>query len=162
MATKRVPFVILLLAVCALGCAKLGAPESGELRRPLFSRLFSRCFARELLEARYRAVSIPINGYELRHIRTGDRVDVLATFDSQFGGAKRKLTATMLQNVLVMGVDAPCKGQEKGTLILKLNPSEMQYAALGVRQSDLSIALRRDGDNEIYPMEMASFVKFFR
>ena len=164
MTTKFLPLVILslLLTAGAFGCSKPRAPESGQLRRPLFNRLFGRCFARELLEDRYRAVSIPISGYELRHIRTGDRVDVLSTFDSQYSGAKRMLTATMLQNVLVLGVDPPAKGEEKSTLILKLNPNEVQYAVLGARQSELSIALRHEGDNDIYPMEMASFVKFFR
>lgn len=159
MAPKRFSLVILLLAAGALGCSK---PESGELRRPLFGRLFGRCFARELMENGYRAVSVPVHARDLRNVRTGDRVDVLSTFDSQYGGAKRMVTATMLQNVLVLGVDGPGNGQEKGELVLKLNPVEAQYAALGARQSELSIALRRDGDGEIYPMEMASFVKFFR
>ena len=46
--------------------------------------------------------------------------------------------------------------------VLKLNPYEMQYAFLGPSQADLGVALRHRGDNDIYPLEMASFAKFFR
>lgn len=127
-----------------------------------FDRHFGRGFARELMEDGYRAVSIPVDAYQLRVVRAGDRVDVLATFDSTAGGVKRMMTATMLQNVRVMGVVRPDKGAEKGTLVLKLNPNETQYAALGIHQAELSIALRNPGDNDIYPMEVASFLKFFR
>ncbi len=142
--------LLLLLPLIALcGC-----------RRP---EMFGRRFASEAMENRYRAVTIPINGYELRIVRPGDRVDVLATFDSTgAAGKKMMLTATVLQNVRVLGVERPRRGEEKGSLVLKLNPNEAQYAALGVKQSDLSIALRAKGDDETYPMEMATFLKFFR
>lgn len=122
-----------------------------------------RRFAAELMEDRYRAVPVRLDGWQLRHIRAGDRVDVLATFEtSRGGGAKRRLTATMLQNVKVLGVDRPWKSAEKGTLILKLNPVEAQYAFLGPSEADLGVALRHRGDGELYPMEMATFAAFFR
>ena len=122
-----------------------------------------RRFARELMEDRYRAVPVRLDAWQLRHIRAGDRVDVLATFEALMaGGAKRKATATMLQNVKVLGVDRPWKSSEKGTLILKLNPVEAQYAFLGPSQADLGVALRHRGDGEIYPMEMSTFMKLLR
>ena len=147
--SARSYLLALLLVSCAAGC-KLSCPFSG------------RGFAGELMEHGYRAVSIPINAYELRRIRAGDRVDVLATFESARFESKGMVTATMLQNVKVLGVERPGKGEEKGTLVLKLNPIEAQFAALGVRQSDLSLALRSAGDNDVYPMEIVSFLRFFR
>jgi Flp pilus assembly protein CpaB len=104
---------------------------------------------------------VPFEARQLRHVRAGDRIDVLSTFSTYQGGAKRILTATMLQNVKVLGVDLPCHAAQ-GSLILKLNPNEAQYAAGAPAQSDLAVAVRKEGDNDIYPMEMASFVKFFR
>ena len=122
-----------------------------------------RRFARELMEDRYRAVAMQFDGWQIGHIRAGDRVDVMATFDTILAsGAKRKMTATMFQNVKVMRVERACKRTEKGTLVLKLNPLEMQYAFLGPSQADLGVALRNKGDNDVYPMEMATFAKFFR
>ncbi len=122
-----------------------------------------RRFASELMENRYRAVAVQFDGWQIRHIRAGDRVDVTATFEALMaGGSKRKVTATMLQNVRVMKVDRAWRRGEKGTLVLKLNPVETQYAFLGPSQADLGVALRNRGDDEMYPMEMSSFAKFFR
>jgi len=122
-----------------------------------------RRFAREFMEDRYRAVPVQFDSWQLRHIRAGDRVDITATFEALMASnAKRKVTATMLQNIKVLGVDRPWKRSEKGTLILKLNPIEAQYAFLGPSQAELGVALRNRGDNDIYPMEMSSFMRFFR
>lgn len=122
-----------------------------------------RRFARELMEDRYRGVPVQFDAWQLRHIRAGDRVDVTATFEALLAsGAKRRVTATMLQNVRVLGVDRPWRRSEKGTLVLKLNPMEMQYAFLGPSQADLGVSLRNRGDGDIYPLEMASFARFFR
>lgn len=141
------------------------APASSQRREPrrsFFAMLSARRFDRGLMEARYRAVSIPINEYELTHVRIGDRVDVLATFSSQSSTGRQALTATMLQNVQVLGVLLSGRLDGKGAIILKVNPNEAQYAALGVRQADCSLSLRDEGDDELYPMEMANFSKFFR
>jgi hypothetical protein len=116
-------------------------------------------FARELMENGYRAVPVPFPGWQVRHIRAGDRVDVLATFESNIGGSNRMATATVLQNVKVLSVRREWK---KGVLVLKLNPVEAQYAALSPQQSELTVSLRTPGDNDFYPMEISSFLKFFR
>lgn len=148
MSARKSAFALLLISL-ATGC-KPSCPFVG------------RGFAGEFMEHGYRAVSIPINAYELRRVRAGDRVDVLATFESIRVDSKGLVTATMLQNVKVLGVERPGKGEEKGTLVLKLNPNEVQFAALGVRQAELSLALRAPGDNDVYPMELVSFLRFFR
>jgi Flp pilus assembly protein CpaB len=116
-------------------------------------------FASELMEPGYRAVAIPLPLWQTRHIRAGDRVDVLATFDSTIGGSKRAATATVLQNVKVL---SSRRSWKKGVLVLKLNPNEAQYAALSPNQADLTVSLRSAGDYDIYPMEIATFLRFFR
>ena len=116
-------------------------------------------FARELMEPGYRAVAVPFPGWQIRHIHAGDRIDVLATFQSRIGGSDRMATATTLQNVKVLAVRREWK---KGVLVLKLNPNEAQYAALAPNQSELAVSLRAAGDYDVYPMEIATFLKFFR
>lgn len=138
------------------------APAPKSFRRSLWTRFFPRCLDRSLLQDGFRAVTVPIDGLQLRNLRTGDRIDLLATFAARVAGNDQKVTATILQNVPVVGIDMPAKGQAKGGLTLLLNPTEGQYAMLSSEQSDLAVALRRDGDDEMYPMEMATFVKLFR
>ncbi|MCX5790177.1 MAG: RcpC/CpaB family pilus assembly protein [Elusimicrobia bacterium] len=116
-------------------------------------------------------------------LKPGDRVDILVTFDAKMADqSKEKVTATILQNVLVLGVGANL-GQgltakqfgdkqgaeqqqaafsEKGFLSLALNPNEAQYLALALKQGETTVVLRGLGDVEMHPMEMASFRKLFR
>ena len=116
-------------------------------------------------------------------IKPGDRVDVLVTFDAQMAdNRKEKVTATILQNVLViavgtnmgMGMNAKqfndkqqkeektAAFSEKSMVSLALNPNEAQYLALAVKQGDTTVIMRGLGDVEMHPMEMASFRKLFR
>lgn len=111
----------------------------------------------------YRAVSVPLTGDQLAFLKIGDRVDLLATFDAVIADkSKEKVTATLLQNVLVRGVKAPAKLEDKGAVELVVNPNEAQYTALGLHQGALHLAVRGEGDVEMKPMEMASFRKLFR
>ena len=116
-------------------------------------------------------------------IKPGDRVDVLVTFDAMMdGNRKEKVTATILQNVLVIAVGTNLgqamdarglKGSqekksrsasfsEKSMIGLALNPNEAQYLALAVKQGEPTVILRGLGDIEMHPMEMASFRKLFK
>ncbi|MEK7656157.1 MAG: Flp pilus assembly protein CpaB [Elusimicrobiota bacterium] len=115
-------------------------------------------------------------------IKPGDRVDVLVTFDALMAdNRKEKVTATILQNVLVLGVggnlgqgmtakDAGDKDKsdqasafsERGILSCALNPNEAQYLSLAMKQGEVTVILRGLGDVEMHPMEMASFRKLFR
>ncbi len=116
-------------------------------------------------------------------VKPGDRVDVLVTFDAMMAdNRKEKVTATILQNVLVisvgtdMGMGMNAKQfqskkkkaakasafSEKSMISLALNPNEAQYLALAVNQGEPSVILRGLGDVEMHPMEMASFRKLFR
>jgi pilus assembly protein CpaB len=116
-------------------------------------------------------------------VKPGDRVDILVTFDALMGdNRKEKVTATILQNVLVlavgtnMGAGMSAKQfktkevqEEKAsgmgdqvTISLALNPNEAQYLALARITGDTSVVLRGLGDVEMHPMEMASFRKLFK
>ncbi|MBI5241327.1 MAG: hypothetical protein HY926_12715 [Elusimicrobia bacterium] len=111
----------------------------------------------------YRGVSLSLPGHQLAFLKKGDHVDVMVTFDAKMADErKEKVTATILQNVRIVDVSKPGKGEERGTVQILLNPNEAQYAALSDAQGDLHVALRAPGDTEMHPMEMASFRKLFR
>ncbi|MCX5797077.1 MAG: RcpC/CpaB family pilus assembly protein [Elusimicrobia bacterium] len=177
MTGKRISSATLLAALVVFGLTWLRAQDKkepapaekpaaraqGRLRQSLLARLFDRGFDRRLMADRYRAVAVPVNEYGLTDLRPGDRVDVLTVFDALApDNRKEKLAATLLQNVKVLGVDLSADRKGPGTLHLLLNPLEAQYAALAACQGELFVALRKEGDVEIYPMEMASFRKLFR
>lgn len=130
----------------------------------------------------YRGAILGVSNELLRLLKPGDRVDVLVTFDAQFQDRKEKVTATILQNVLVLGVggdlgqgmtakdavnqekqeESAAGFSEKGVLSLALNPREAQYLALSHRLGETTVVVRGLGDLEMHPMEMASFRKLFR
>ena len=105
------------------------------------------------------------------------------TFSAQMAdNRKEDVTATILQNVLVIAVgtnlgqgmtalqakaqadkeDKSAAFSEKAMVALALNPNEAQYLALAKKQGDTTVVLRGLGDLEMHPMEMASFRKLFK
>ncbi|MBI5881554.1 MAG: hypothetical protein HZB91_00385 [Elusimicrobia bacterium] len=123
---------------------------------------FAASFERKHLAGGYRSLTLPIKEYQLLNIRPGDFVDVLATFDAAMADKrKEKVTATLLQHVLVLGVVKCGDLEGKGAVHLMVNPNEGQYAALARYQGEIDLALRAEGDSEMHPMEMASFRKLF-
>jgi pilus assembly protein CpaB len=131
----------------------------------------------------YRGAMLPIEPEMKALIKPGDRVDVLVTFDAMMNdGRKEKVTATILQNVLIIAVGTNLgqgmnakqfKGaaameektaalSEKSTVSLALNPNEAQYLSLALQQGSPTVIMRGLGDVEMHPMEMASFRKLFR
>lgn len=131
----------------------------------------------------YRGAIVPVHADLLKLVKPGDRVDVLVTFDALMAdNRKEKVTATILQNVLVLGVGQDlgqglsakqfqakasaeqqiAAFQENGILSVALNPNEVQYLALAQKQGDISVILRGLGDVEMHPMQMASFRNLFR
>ena len=131
----------------------------------------------------YRGALLPIESEMKALIKPGDRVDVLVTFEAVMtDGRKERVTATILQNVLVIAVgtnlgqgmnakqfknmaaqeEKTAAFAEKATASLALNPNEAQYLALALKQGELTVVLRGLGDVEMHPMEMASFRKLFR
>ncbi|MBI5623118.1 MAG: Flp pilus assembly protein CpaB [Elusimicrobia bacterium] len=131
----------------------------------------------------YRGTILGIDPELKALVKPGDRVDVLVTFDASMGeNRKEKVTATILQNVLVIAVgldmgmgmsakqlkgsqakeDKTAAFSEKAVISLALNPNEAQYLALAAKQGEPTVILRGLGDVEMHPMEMASFRKLFK
>jgi len=130
----------------------------------------------------YRGAILQVDNSMLRLLKPGDRIDVLVAFDATMvDGKKEKVTFTMLQNVLVLGVGANL-GQgmtskqaqsrdrqsaesaafsETGILSLALDPGESQYLALAQKAGEVSVVVRGLGDLESHPMPMANFRKLF-
>lgn len=147
------------------------AGEISKLSRDLFAQLFEapRAFTFKYLpKARmvpgYRGTSLKVSGSQVMFLKSGDRADMLVTFEAVMGsGAKEKVTATILQNVVVVKVFRPASPSEPGVVQLLCNPNEAQYAALSLAQgSNIVIARRAAGDVELRPMEIASFRKLFK
>lgn len=117
----------------------------------------------EVVPKGYRGMPVPLSGDQAAFIHKGDRVDALVTFDAQLKDkVKEKVTATILQNVLVLDIIKPAKLEDKGVVELILNPNEAQYLALSLQQGELRLSVRSPGDTEMHPMEMASFRKLFQ
>ena len=131
----------------------------------------------------YRGCVLPLENDLLRLIKPGDRVDILVSFDAVMGdNRKEKVTATILQNVLVLGVGsnlgqglsiAQAKDKAKSEsadqafsdkmgLSLALNPNEEQYLSLSQEQGKVSVVVRGLGDVELHPMEIASFKRLIK
>jgi len=131
----------------------------------------------------YRGCVLPLENDLLRLIKPGDRVDILVSFDAVMGdNRKEKVTATILQNVLVLGVGsnlgqglsiAQAKDKAKSEsadqafsdkmgLSLALNPNEAQYLSLSQEQGKVSVVVRGLGDVELHPMEIASFKRLIK
>lgn len=110
----------------------------------------------------YRGVALSLPWHQLAFVRKGDRVDVMLTFDAQIKAGKEKVTATILQNVVVLDVQRPEKQDGRGLLELIVNPNEAQYLALSAMQGELAVGVRAPDDTELKPMEMASLRKLFR
>lgn len=114
------------------------------------------------LKVGYRALAMSFPSHQLRYIEPGDRVDVMTTFSALMGKkddtTKEDVTATILQNVIVLAVD-----RKFGVVQLELNPNEAQYAALfAAPDKTMWLSKRAKGDTEMHPMEMASAKKLFR
>ncbi len=131
----------------------------------------------------YRGAILPINPAMRDLIKPGDHVDVLVTFNAKMAdGHKEKVTATILQNLMVLAVgDNMGQGlnakqskalnsqqsqlsslSDKASVSVALNPDEAQYLALSMKEGRVTVILRGLGDLEMHPMEMASFRKLFK
>jgi pilus assembly protein CpaB len=128
-----------------------------------------------------RGATLPIDNDLLKLVKPGDRVDILVTFEAVMGdGRKEKVTATILQNVLVLGVGTnlgqgitaqmaqqkekqeAASFSDRGVLSLALNPIEAQYLSLSQKTGDVSVVVRGLGDVEVHFMEIASFKKLIK
>jgi pilus assembly protein CpaB len=130
----------------------------------------------------FRAFILNVDNNVISLIKPNDKVDVLLTFDAVLKtGAKEKMTATILQDVSVLGVgnnlgqgmDASARERsasrqadassftDRSALSLALSPIEAQYLALAKEEGEVTIIIRSAGDTKLVPLEIASFSKIF-
>lgn len=112
----------------------------------------------------YRGMTVAIPAHEWQYVKPYSRVDVLSTFEAMFrGGRKEWVTATILQNVLVMKTTPPAGKRRMGTVQLAVNPNEGQYLALTIdSKKKYDLTVRPAKDLEMRPLEMAAFMKLLR
>ncbi|MFH1714781.1 MAG: Flp pilus assembly protein CpaB [Elusimicrobiota bacterium] len=117
-----------------------------------------------------RAMVIPLPNIDLTSlIKPGDKIDLLNTFTAQLKtGGSTKITVTVLQNVVVLGVAKDLgevhiedKKDKKGgllggdekrigqlTLSIAVTPEEAQLVALAQAQGDINVTIRARNDDE--------------
>lgn len=95
------------------------------------------------------------------HLRPGNRVDVVGTFEHQFRGAKRITSVALVQNVLVTAVGAQTLADREGrnaslsaaagdvTVCLAVTPTDALRLSLGEREGALKLVLRSLGDENM-------------
>jgi pilus assembly protein CpaB len=96
------------------------------------------------------------------HVKPGNRVDVLGTFDHEYRGVKRTSTVVLAQNVLVTAVGEETtadRAKEKSlgnaggggapTLCLAVSPEDALRLSLSEREGALKLALRSMGDENL-------------
>jgi pilus assembly protein CpaB len=93
------------------------------------------------------------------HLRPGNHVDVLGTFDYQFKGTKRLTTVVLSQNLLITGVgdettaDRKEKGESAssgGTMIaMAVTPEDAVRLSLAEKEGTLKLSLRSVGDEDM-------------
>ena len=112
----------------------------------------------------YRALAVPVEGAQTLFLSAGDRVDLLITFEAVMKGDRKEMvTATILQNIVVLEVARADAPEGLGVVRLLLNPNEAQYASLSLAQAKkLNIVRRAPGDRDLHPMEIATFKRLFR
>lgn len=108
----------------------------------------------------YRAVSLELPAHELHYLVEGARVDFLVTFEAALASGPRRVTATLLQNVIARKIIPPRLPGEPGTAQIYLNPNEALYFALSTNSGKrYTVIARGRGDNEMVPMEMTAMSK---
>ena len=109
----------------------------------------------------YRGMSLELPAYEWQYLADKARVDFLVSFEALTSSGKRRVVATILQNVLVGRVMPPRAPGEPGTAQLYMNPNEGQFFALSVDgQNKYAVIERADKDWGMTPMAMASLGQF--
>lgn len=92
-----------------------------------------------------RAVTIAVNEVKgvAGFVKPGDKVDILATFDTE-----RPTTITVLENVMVLAIsqnmeaDTNPQGRLSTSVTLALNPQQVERLTLAEEQGSLRLALR--------------------
>ncbi len=90
-------------------------------------------------------------------IQPNDAVDVLVTRSAGDGGNSRQLTDVLLQNIRIIAIDQNAKNADgtpsiAKTATLEVDPLDAQKLALGQQVGQLSLVLRKPGEEQNNPL----------
>lgn len=90
-------------------------------------------------------------------IQPNDSVDVLVTRSAGDGGNSRQLTDVLLQNIRIIAIDQNAKNADgtpsiAKTATLEVDPLDAQKLALGQQVGQLSLVLRKPGEEQNNPL----------
>ncbi len=161
---------------------RVAIARGNQITKPSLTSLSPEAGISLKVQPNHRAFILQVDNQVSGLIKPGDKVDVLLTFEAILrGGSKERMTATILQDISVLGVGSNLgQGMDSGTraaaadraannaaftdrsaLSLSLSPLESQYLALAREEGEITIIVRSTGDTKVYPIEISSFSKLF-
>ena len=91
-------------------------------------------------------------------IRKGDYVDILHTLRLRLRNIQagpKKVTVTLLQNMLVLDVIRAKRNEKAGSLIVAMSPRDAQYFVLATHIGEITVSQRGKDDHARYVMPIA-------
>jgi Flp pilus assembly protein CpaB len=161
---------------------KVSIAKGNQITKPSISSLSPEMGISLKVQPGNRAYILEVNNQVAKMIKPGDKVDILITFDAQLKtNSKEKMSVTILQNVLVLGVgsnlgqglDKAAKAKNKedeqnsaafsdtSALSLSLNLEAAQYLALAQEEGEITVVIRAPGDISETSVPITSFSSLF-
>lgn len=161
---------------------KVSIAKGNQITKPSLSSLSPEMGISLKVQPGNRAYILEVNNQVAKMIKPGDKVDILITFDAQLKNSnKEKMSVTILQNILVLGVgsnlgqglDSATKNKNKeeeqnsaafsdmSTLSLSLGLEAAQYLALAQQEGEITVVVRAPGDMNETSVPITSFSSLF-
>lgn len=161
---------------------RVSIPKGNQITKPALSSLSPEMGISLKVQPGNRAYILEVNNQVAKMIKPGDKVDILITFDAQLKtNNKEKMSVTILQNILVLGVgsnlgqglDKAAKAKNKedeensaafsdtSTLSLSLGLEAAQYLALAQEEGEITVVVRAPGDMNETSVPITSFSSLF-
>lgn len=161
---------------------KVSIAKGNQITKPALSSLSPEMGISLKVQPGNRAYILPVKSQVAKLIKPGDKVDILITFDAQLkSNNKEKMSVTILQNILVLGVgsnlgqglDNAGKNKNKeeeqnsaafsdsSTLSLSLSLEAAQYLALAEEEGEINVVVRAPGDMNEIKVPISSFSRLF-
>lgn len=161
---------------------KVSIAKGNQITKPSLSSLSPEMGISLKVQPGNRAYILEVKNQVAKMIKPGDKVDILITFDAQVKNSnKEKMSVTILQNILVLGVgsnlgqglDTASKNKNKedeqnsaafsdmSTLSLSLGLEAAQYLALAEEEGEITVVVRAPGDMNENSVPITSFSSLF-
>lgn len=161
---------------------KVSIAKGNQITKPSISSLSPEMGISLKVQPGNRAYILEVNNQVAKMIKPGDKVDILITFDAQLKtNSKEKMSVTILQNILVLGVgsnlgqglDSATKNKNRedeqnnaafsdtSTLSLSLGLEAAQYLALAQEEGEIKVVVRAPGDMNETSVPITSFSSLF-